>query len=68
MTAQGREWVSAGITLAADPAAKVRCPECHKEFLVVQDVATEARPDKFERYLRCPACGKYNVLLMSKKE
>lgn len=68
MTAQGREWVSAGIALAADPAAKVGCPECHKEFLVVQDVAAEARPDKFERYLRCPGCGKYNVLLMSKKE
>jgi|JI10StandDraft_1071094.scaffolds.fasta_scaffold42332_2 predicted RNA-binding Zn-ribbon protein involved in translation (DUF1610 family) len=67
MNDRWKEWASAGKTLAADPTAKVLCPECYQGFLVVEDRYPESSVDKFERCLQCPKCGKLNILLMTKR-
>jgi DNA-directed RNA polymerase subunit RPC12/RpoP len=59
-----RRWVEAGKILAADPSAKVRCPQCGGGVLEVEDVGNPVNSDEFERYLRCPICGARNVLRM----
>lgn len=61
-----KRWIEAGKILAADPAAKVRCPACDDDFLVVTDIPIEGTA-KFERLLSCPRCHSKNVLLMNKK-
>ncbi len=48
-----RKWVAAAATLAADPSARIRCPNCDDDYLSVSDVSYEADPTIFSRYLRC---------------
>ena len=64
MSNETQLWIEAGKTLAADPDAKVRCPRCGGDHLLVQDVP--AGPTKIERHLRCPSCGAYNAILMKR--
>jgi predicted RNA-binding Zn-ribbon protein involved in translation (DUF1610 family) len=59
-----KRWIEAGKVLAADPLAKVPCPNCGEADLQVQDVANPANAVEFERYIRCPRCGGFNVLRM----
>jgi DNA-directed RNA polymerase subunit RPC12/RpoP len=60
-------WIAAGTLLGTDPKAEVRCPACEKENLVVMDVAIEGS-NKLDRYMNCPNCRSWNVMLMPKKE
>lgn len=62
-----RKWIEAGKILGTDPEAKVPCPVCNHEFLVVSDVPISGSR-KFERVLSCPNCGAKNVLLMNAKD
>jgi Zn finger protein HypA/HybF involved in hydrogenase expression len=62
-----KRWITAGTLLASDPDAKVRCPECEREDLVVMDVPIEGS-NELDRYMSCPNCRSWNVMLMSKKE
>ena len=62
VTPEWRRWVEAGKALAADPRAQVACPRHGDGFLVMDDVRNPQDPTQVERYLRCPACGAYNVL------
>jgi hypothetical protein len=55
-------WVDAGKTIGTDASALVPCPRCAAADLDVQDTAVYH--GKFERQMRCPACGAQNFLLM----
>ena len=54
-------WIDAGKTLAVDPQAVVKCPDCGKAELTIFDTPTGA--SHVERHMRCPKCGAYNALL-----
>jgi hypothetical protein len=58
--------IEAGKRLAIDPTVVVPCPVCGNANLVVQDVPIEGSK-KFERIMRCLACGSQNILLMTRK-
>ena len=60
----GKTWVEAGKAIAADAKAQVRCPVCAEAILEVWDTPWEAEPKRWERHMRCPACGGYNSLRM----
>jgi phage FluMu protein Com len=59
-TAKAR-WISAGITLGNDPAAKVKCPQCGDADLAVFDAVFDGGT---ERWMQCPACHALNTLLI----
>ena len=60
-------WIRAGTILAADPTAKVLCPQCGDGYLEVSDEVGD-RTGGFDRYLRCPICDATEVLVrMSKR-
>jgi hypothetical protein len=54
MTDAARRWAEAEGLLSADPTARVRCPSCAADFLVVAtaDGDEEAGP----LHLTCPRC------------
>jgi hypothetical protein len=62
VTPEWKRWVEAARVLAADPTAQVPCPRHGDGILVVEDGSDPANPALVERYLRCPACGTYNVI------
>jgi uncharacterized C2H2 Zn-finger protein len=49
-----RRWAEAEGLLAADPTARVRCPSCGADFLVVAEPAEEGGAG--ELHLTCPRC------------
>jgi|HubBroStandDraft_6_1064221.scaffolds.fasta_scaffold4881560_2 hypothetical protein len=48
-----KRWIAAGTLLATDPDAKVRCPECEREYLVVMDVPIEGSNDSELPFMEC---------------
>lgn len=62
MNEETQRWINAGTILARNPESKVKCPYCQKKNLKVQDVGSESDPELLERYMRCSACGSWNVL------
>jgi transposase-like protein len=62
------KWIEAAKTLASDPLARVKCPRCEQDYLVVFDVAEKTRGAMIERYLVCPNCKASNVMRMERKE
>jgi hypothetical protein len=60
-----KKWIAAGKILAANPMARIRCPVCDREDLVVMDVPIEATV-KFERIMECPNCSARNILLINR--
>ena len=49
-----RRWADAEGLLASDPSARVRCPSCAADYLVVAEAAEEGGPG--ELHLTCPRC------------
>ena len=66
MKAESKKWLDAAILLGRDPTAKVRCPVCEHEYLMVRDVYPEPDSDLFERYLECPNCKSRNIMRMKR--
>jgi len=66
MKAESKIWLDAAIVLGRDPTAKVRCPVCEHEYLMVRDVYPEPDSDLFERYLECPNCRSRNIMRMKR--
>jgi phage FluMu protein Com len=62
MDGETQRWIEAGKAIAADPNARVKCPRCEDDLLVVQDVSNPRAPDELERIMKCPKCGAMNVL------
>jgi len=63
-SARRAAWLEAAKVLAADPAARVRCPNCQDDFLTIEDIAVESPGGRYvERILRCPACGTWESIL-----
>ena len=60
---ESQRWIEAGKVLADDPTAKVLCPENGDGYLEVTDHVAATDPTKRERYMRCPVCGAFNILL-----
>lgn len=58
-----KKWIEAGNRLAEDPTRVVSCPACGKATLEVFDVPL-GDTGGVERYLRCPACGATESLLI----
>ena len=58
-----KRWREAANILAADPTAKVKCPECNNGYLKVKDEIIK-QWNKLDRYMRCDNCGKWNVMTM----
>ena len=56
------KWLEAATTLSQDPTARVPCPNCGEDFLLVRDLPYEAEPTMFARYLRCPRCGSEEII------
>lgn len=67
MKKESRRWIEAAKILASDPSQIVRCPERDDGVLLVQDVVS-SDSTRMERYLRCEACGAWNVLRMRAPE
>ena len=63
-----KRWIDAGIDLADDPHNLVNCPACQGQNLIVEDVPSDIDTEHFERYLKCPSCGAYNVLRLKKRD
>lgn len=61
-----KAWIRAGTLLGTDPTLLVPCPDYGEANLAVQDVEIDGS-NKFERILRCPSCGLFNALLMTRK-
>lgn len=61
MKEESRRWIEAARILASDPSQVVRCPDRDDGVLLVQDVVA-SDPTRMERYLRCEACGAWNVM------
>ena len=59
-----QRWIDAGIILSKDPHKKVLCPNCQIDYLEVLDVPYDKEPTRFERYMHCKRCSKYNVMRM----
>ena len=59
-----KAWVEVGKAIAADAKVQVACPVCAAATLEVWDVPWEAEPKRWERHMKCPACGAYNSLRM----
>lgn len=59
-----KRWVEAGIALAKDSRAEVKCPVCLAETLKVIDIKKEEGSVEFERLIICPSCGARNALRM----
>jgi hypothetical protein len=59
-------WIEAAKILGRDPRAEVRCPRNEDAILVVEDQAHEGQRT-FERHMRCPKCGAYNAMRMTKE-
>jgi Zn finger protein HypA/HybF involved in hydrogenase expression len=66
VSASSNLWLEAGITLGNDPSAIVKCPDCRKADLAVEDIPIAWQNPKIERQMKCPACGSHNYLLMKK--
>jgi hypothetical protein len=64
LSVSARGWVAAGKALAADPEAKVRCPERDDGLLRVEDVPFPNDATLIERHLVCEVCGARNVIRM----
>ena len=64
MRDDGKAWVEVGKAIAADAKVPVTCPVCAEATLEVWDVPWEAEPKRWERHMKCPACGAYNSLRM----
>lgn len=62
-----RRWVDAGITLAKDPMAEVKCPVCLVGMLKTIDIQKDEGSVEFERLISCPSCGARNALRMRNK-
>lgn len=60
-----KKWIEAGKLLAKDSTQIVSCPECEEGDLIIRDQEIPTHPGKFERYLICNRCGKWNTLLMN---
>ena len=54
-------WAEAAILLDENPAALVKCPECEKDYLCIQDIRGG---DVVEREIKCQLCGARNFLRM----
>lgn len=61
-------WLNAGIKLAESPNFKVLCPNCNESNLNVKDVHVDLSQPNLggERFLFCPKCDIYEVLLFRK--
>ncbi|ETW93834.1 MAG: hypothetical protein ETSY1_37520 [Candidatus Entotheonella factor] len=64
MSDHWKAWVEVGQAIAADAKAQVTCPVCAGATLEVWDVPWEVEPKRWERHMKCPACGAYNSLRM----
>lgn len=65
MTSKTKRWIEAAKILTRNPDEKVLCPECAEEFLLVKDEPIDQT--RFDRYLICPKCGKWNVITINSK-
>lgn len=54
MNDAARRWREAAGVIAGDPTARVRCPSCGADFLVVADAGDAGAPGKL--HLTCPRC------------
>lgn len=59
-------WVHAGTSIALNPAAKILCPVCQKEYLEVTDIISENTPSVISRRMLCPDCGACNELRLTR--
>lgn len=57
-----RRWIAAGSLLAEKPSEQVACPEQCGGYLLVSDEDVPGDSEHFERYMRCPTCGAYNII------
>lgn len=55
-------WIEAAIVLAHDTTARIPCPECAAEFLVVLDAPRPNEIGYVNRYLQCTSCQAFQVL------
>jgi Zn finger protein HypA/HybF involved in hydrogenase expression len=59
----GKQWIEAAKLLGKEPTAAVRCPECGKANLKVEDILQDSK--RIERRMHCPCCHAENFLLFS---
>jgi hypothetical protein len=59
MNDASRRWTEAEGLLAGDPTARVRCPSCAADFLVVASAEGEGEG---ELHLTCPRCLDHHVV------
>jgi len=64
MNEESKRWIQAGVTLAREAKARVKCPVCQQAELDIQDQLLG--DGRFERHMRCPRCGAYNSMLMNR--
>jgi hypothetical protein len=57
-----RRWIQAGIALASDPRALVKCPRCDGAYPTVSDEQYAGDREMFSRIIRCPTCGAEEAL------
>jgi DNA-directed RNA polymerase subunit M/transcription elongation factor TFIIS len=62
MKEESKRWIKAGSIPSNDPNAKVLCPKCQRNNLIVEDIRCESEPEMLERYLKFTKCGSYNIL------
>ena len=62
MATKTQKWILAGKLIAENPSVKVRCPECEKDDLAVQDIKNVNNPLELERIMHCTTCGARNIL------
>jgi DNA-directed RNA polymerase subunit RPC12/RpoP len=62
MKEETQRWIKAGTLIANNPECLVKCPECQKEFLEIEDIRADNNPELLERHMKCPSCGARNVL------
>ena len=64
VSSESLKWIEAAKVLSVDPMAVIRCPSKDDEKLVVFDIE---HGSKISRYLVCPKCKSYNVILLIKE-
>lgn len=64
MNQRFRRWTEAVKLLVTDPTTRVKCPMCGQANLTVTDVPYTNNPERFERYIRCPACKEMAIVRM----
>ena len=62
---ESKKWIEAAKQLTTNLNAIIRCPECNKGNMKVNDAPIE-QWNKIDRYMICDNCGKYNIITMSK--